>query len=516
MNAVGYIRISVADQSRYSLDYQEKAVKDYCELHKLQLVNIFKDDGESSYTFDRPDFKALEKFIKQSKNIQYLIIFDHDRFSRNLAEALIKIKELKDKLGITVLATTDAFNTDYSDPSAFLMRAFKYMMAESELHRIRQRTKTGLTQAALQGRHVNRAPYGYTNAKDDTGRSLIVIDDEKAIHVRAIYREFLLGNAAQQIRKLVTQLGYKQNGTSAIQRILSNCVYAGLIKIPGKKEYHKGLHDAIISEKDFWLAQQKLSGKTINVQAREEVPLRGVLRCFCGRLVTAGNSKSKTGAYHWYYLCKTHRNNLSAKKLHAQLNQILDALSFDQESLQWFKEKLSERIGQHILERSSNISKLQKELKQIKLKISSTEEKYLLHPELSEKTYVKVMSELKSHEQKIYQDLQEANTSTDIYWDRLNALLPKLADLRHSFEMMPLNKKQEFLKLGFDQQLYHDGKTYRTPYIHDLFATKELILKEKGLLVKDSPVPVLGETPIRRKNGNPVELLEQLAKIFAA
>ena len=112
------------------------------------MLSVFTDDGESSYTFDRPDWKALELFLKQNKNVQYLIIFDHDRFSRNLAEALIKIKELHDKFKISVLATTDAFDTDFSDPSTFILRAFKYMMAESELHRIRQRTKTGLLQAA--------------------------------------------------------------------------------------------------------------------------------------------------------------------------------------------------------------------------------------------------------------------------------------------------------------------------------------------------------------------------------
>ena len=112
------------------------------------------------------------------------------------------------------------------------------------------------------------------------------------------------------------------------------------------------------------------------------------------------------------------------------------------------------------------------------------------------------MSELKSHEQKVYKDLQDVNTSADIYWERLNAILPKLASLKDSYENMPLNKNQEFLKLGFDQQLYHDGKTYRTPFIHELFASKALILKEKGLLIKDSPIHVLGETPIRSEIGS--------------
>jgi hypothetical protein len=40
-------------------------------------------------------------------------------------------------------------------------------------------------------------------------------------------------------------------------------------------------------------------------------------------------------------------------------------ISFDAETIQWFREKLSAKIGEHMLERSGNITKLEKELSQI-------------------------------------------------------------------------------------------------------------------------------------------------------
>lgn len=64
MNAIGYMRISVRDQSRYSLEYQERSIREYCSRNNLNLTELFKDNGESSYTFDRPDYKAVETFIK--------------------------------------------------------------------------------------------------------------------------------------------------------------------------------------------------------------------------------------------------------------------------------------------------------------------------------------------------------------------------------------------------------------------------------------------------------------------
>lgn len=96
MNAIGYVRISTKDQSKYSLDAQSDAIREYCSRNDLGLLNIFRDNGECSDTFDRADFLALEDFIKKHKgSVRYLIIMDHDRFSRDLAEALLKISSSK-------------------------------------------------------------------------------------------------------------------------------------------------------------------------------------------------------------------------------------------------------------------------------------------------------------------------------------------------------------------------------------------------------------------------------------
>src|ERR1700752_339032 len=107
MDAIGYIRISKKDQSVHSKDYQRKNIQEYCEYNHIVLGSIFEDDGASSYTFDRPDYKALEDFIKAHKNkVKYLIVLDHDRFSRNLPEALQKIEQLEKKYGLKVIATS--------------------------------------------------------------------------------------------------------------------------------------------------------------------------------------------------------------------------------------------------------------------------------------------------------------------------------------------------------------------------------------------------------------------------
>lgn len=519
MNACGYIRISTKDQSVYSLEYQERAIRQYCTTNNLNLLAVFKDDGESSYTFDRPDWLALESFIKSNKSVEYLVVLDHDRFSRNLAEALMKIKELHDKFSIKVLATTDSFETDFSDPSTFLMRAFKLMMAEGELWRIRQRTKAGMLQAALNGRHANVAPFGYKNARDESGKPILIMDDEKAYIVRMIFKEYLHGTGIEEIRRMVTPLGFTRRGSSAIQEILSNPVYAGMVKIPPHKgnlaTIGKGIHRAIISEGEYWQAQPRLQGKRINTQIKDEVPLRGVLRCpECGQLMTAGNSKGRK-KYYWYYLCNTHKKNFPASLLHGQLNEILDLFSYSAPVLEWFKEKLSEEISNHLGSRGELLASTTKAIRNNRDKVEAAEEKYLTG-EVSKTVYNKVISRLRSEGVELERRLSDLQGDQQGYWDRLTRLLPKLHDIRGTYDELPLVQKQQFLSLVFDNSVSHDGKSYRTAYLDPTFSHNELILKEKGLLIIDPKLWNLIETPNRAPDRNPIESLIRLSDLLAA
>lgn len=337
-------------------------------------------------------------------------------------------------------------------------------------------------------------------ARDAEGKPIILVDEEKALIIRRIFAEYIRGASIVDIRKTVAPLGYKPKGRSTIQNMLGNPVYAGLLKTRGSNKLVKGIHDSIVSEHDFWLIQERLHGKKIVSQKREEVPLRGVLRCFCGKLVTAGNSKNARGKYYWYYLCSEHKNNLSAVKLHEKFNTLLDNLSMNDDDINRIKEILSAQLGKHINERGQKLSKLQKDLKLIQGKITSAEEKFLLKPDISKKTYEKVMAELRLEESKLYKEIAEVNTNVEVYYQRLNELLPKIGDLKTAFNAMDLTKQQQFINVVFDNSLYYANESYRTPKLLELFSHKELELKEKGLLFVEQPSVNLGETPLRSEN----------------
>lgn len=504
--AIGYKRISIKDQSRYSLEYQDTAITKFCEDNNLNLVGIFTDDGKSSYTFDRPDWLALEKYIKSNRSVRYLVVFDYDRFSRNLAEALMKIQQLESKYSIKVLATTESFDTDFTDPTAFMTRAFKLMMAENELWSIRKRTKAGIYQATSKGRYINRAPWGFINSNDSEGKKIIIPDENKAMVVRLIFREYVRGRTMEDIRHTASEIGFTLKGNSAIRNILINPVYAGLIKVSSFKGHPehlvKGIHQPIISEADYWAAQHRLEGKTITRQISDEVPLRGVLRCDkCHQVMTAGKSKGKLKHY-WYYVCHKCKVNLSANLLHDQLYDILDLLSLPQDKLKWFERKLTDEIVNSVSSQSSEIGRVSKSLRQVERQIATLEKKYLMTPDISIGSYKNAIAELNEQQQIYQRELLALDTNQDVYYERLKFILPKLHDLRQAFENLTLASKQQFVNMVFNYSLSHNGERYRTPNVNEFFEHNALAIKENGLVEITESVFILGDTPVRSEIGS--------------
>ncbi len=199
---------------------------------------------------------------------------------------------------------------------------------------IRKRATQGIRNAKEKGRYLGRAPYGYKNVIDDTKRNLIEINPSQAVIVEKIFRDYITGLPAYIIYKNVRALGFNHTGKMAIQDILQNCVYAGLIKVPAYRDlpgkYVKGLHEPIISDAEFWLVQNMFNSakRRTRVQPAEDFPLRGVLKCWCGKSMTAGWTKGRR-QYYLYYRCTEHTSyNLKGEMLHEHFAKVLKALSF--------------------------------------------------------------------------------------------------------------------------------------------------------------------------------------------
>ena len=518
MNAIGYVRLSVRDQSRYSLEYQEQAIRDYCHRNTIVLSTVFTDNGESSYTFDRPDYKAVEAFIKKHKGKnQYFIIMDHDRFSRNLSEALAKITELEIKYGIKVLATHEPVDLDPTDPNVFMQRAFRYLLANEELLRIRKRTRQGMRHAQESGRFVNRAPFGYINAKDEFNKSILLIDEPKAEIIQKIYRDYLAGTPVHVIYKDVCKLGFTVKGNSAITKVLSNCLYTGKVRVVSDRthpeRYVTGLHMPIISESDFWLAQEKLGNKRPSkAQASEKFPLRGILKCECGLHMTAGFSKGKRN-YYLYYRCIKHTNiNLPGTELHEQFRVLLKALSFSTEQVEYSAATVKTMLKTALQDRTTQLQSKTRQLEMINRKIEELEGRFF-NKEIELDTYKRWYAKYSFEKGHIIDELSKLNADNKSVWDRLQNLLPKLTSLSEIYDRTSIKYKHQLIRAVFKHPITYSNGTFRTPSISELFAHNYLAIKEKGLLLVEQPSVFSGQIPFCSPEGNrtPVKVQRKTA-----
>ena len=421
-----------------------------------------------------------------------------------------------------MLTLSDAISTDTKDLGFQLMRTVQLLMSNNERNRIQDRIKDGMYRSNASGRFIGRAPVGYKNSTGEDGKPIIIIDKEKAPYIKKVFRLFIEGMNVFEIRKAVPQLKIK--GNSTIQYILQNPVYAGLIHLPAYKGKPSmevtALHEPIISKYDYYSAQSKFNHKGITIQPSEEVWLRGVLHCKCGRRMTAGNSRGKLGKLYWYYKCPEHKKNYSAVKLHEQFKEILIVLSIGEKTLNYIQAKLVEAITGHQNKKGGNVMRLKLDLSKQQKKIEETQTRYLLNPDIDATVYSKVITDLKAREMELEAELIKANTTTDVLFSMLNELLPRFKNLPEEFDNMHLHQKQLFIKTVFSYPLsYFDG-IYTTPNIQGIFADKALVLKEKNLLkiqqVNEEIGQVLQGTPNRSHRQPLYDDLEIYLKIFVA
>lgn len=511
MKAISYIRISNRDQSNFSISGQQEYIRLYCERKGITLINSFLDNGQSAKNFDRADWKKLEQFVKENHSqIDHLIVVKYDRFSRNVSEGLAMIDKLEKKYSITILSVFEEIAISPDSPFFFKMRTDMLVQAEFELRVIRDRTQFGIRQAKREGRYVNRAPYGYLNARDDKNKPILKIDPDRAAIVRRVFDLFLETNSIQKTHKEVRKLGYKQGSNSAITRILKNPAYVGLLKLDG--QLVKGAHDPIIPMPVFNHVQQYFRRSTsVRVLINDEVPLRGVLRCECGRLLTAGKSKGKTKHY-WYYKCKAHLEiNFSASQVHEKFRELLFDISLTEQAI----EKIRLRSEQIIKERLSNQQKsvpgIRRQIAETEKKVLMLEEKFILG-QIEFSVYSSWNAAYHTELNSLKNNLRAASEVGVNIWTRHRAV-KELTSLVAFYDRADTLSKQRLVNLVFNRGLSYRLNSFITANILEIFKPNVLKANKKGLLLISNPEDDSEESTICSGNGSIVELFNLLEAV---
>lgn len=314
--AVIYLRVSTAKQSEkaddpegYSLPAQREACHRKAAELGAEVVDEYRDQGESAKTVDRSDFQRMLTRVRTKQDIDYVILDKIDRFARNRRDDANTLFELR-RAGAQLISVKE--NID-DTPGGQLLHAIMAGIAEFYSKNLAAEALKGMTQKAKVGGTPGRTPIGYLNTRrriDGREVRIIVVDPDRASLIQWAFEAYATGEYT--IRSLTTALaekglralphGKKVPGPiqpSHVHHLLSNRYYLGQVTFRGVE--YDGTHQPLVSKSLFDRVQAVLKAhdRAGEKQRIHNHYLKGSIFCAgCGSRLCFTQAK---GTYEYFY-----------------------------------------------------------------------------------------------------------------------------------------------------------------------------------------------------------------------
>lgn len=305
--AVAYIRVSSQRQvdEGGSLDSQTRQIEQYVRGQRYTLARLFREEGESAKTDQRPRLQEMLLYCLDPKNqVRVVIVPKIDRLARNVGD-YTNLKIQLTRMGVRLESLGERIE---DTPVGRFTETILASVAQFDNEIRAERSKGGMVEAVKQGRWMWKAPFGYRNIRHQ-GRGTIEPDPDKS---RLVIEAF---NRVAQFDTDNARLWLKEQGVglsrSAFYRMIARPVYVGQIHAFGQVYEAAPPFVPLVSEKLFRLAQAGLQRKSRdkNRRDREDFALRGTLRCSCGKLFTAHYANGRADRYAYYRCMSCSRSN---------------------------------------------------------------------------------------------------------------------------------------------------------------------------------------------------------------
>lgn len=380
-----YIRVSTDEQAEkgYSQKHQDEKLRQHCAYHNIEIAGVYWEDY-SGKTFDRPEFNSFLQHVKKNRKSADLLLFlKWDRFSRNVAESYAMIYQLN-KLGIEPQAIEQPL--DMTIPESKIMLAIYLAAPEVENDRRALNVIAGMRKAMKEGRHVNKAPKGYKNVRDENNHPIIQPGKDARV-IKWVFEEVTRATYnVMDIWKMAKEKGLNV-GKSQMWNMLRNPFYCGKLYVPPYKNEEamliKGIHEPLVSEELFDDVQDILNGrkrKALNHKhgSKEEFPLRGNLLCKqCGRLLTASTSKGNGGLYQYYHCTNRCKERFHSDEVNKLFQQELEKDQANKNSIDYNRAVLKHFLNIDSGDKTKKTEQLQGEINRNKERISVARQKVL-------------------------------------------------------------------------------------------------------------------------------------------
>ncbi len=456
-----YIRVSTDEQADkgYSQRNQDEQLRKHCDHHNIAIAGVYWEDY-SGKTFDRPEFNAFLQHIKKNRNSAELLLFlKWDRFSRNVAESYATIHQLR-KLGIEPQAIEQPL--DMSIPESKIMLAIYLAAPEVENDRRALNVIAGMRKAMKEGRHVNMAPKGYRNSRDEYNNKIISPGKDAEV-VSWVFQEVVREvHNIMDIWRMAKGKGLKVS-KSQIWNMIRNPIYCGKIYVPTYKKEEamivQGKHQPLISEALFNEVQDVLNGRKRKPQGRrygmkDEYTLRGSLICQqCGRILTGSSARGNGGLYFYYHCVKGCKERAKAEDVNDLFLKELKTINcqINQNTIDYQRAILHHHLNIEPQDKTKRIDQLKAAIEKNEQSLKNARKK-LFDGEIEVADLNEAKSIYQPEINRLQQELIKLNSIDNTLTDQVETCLQLVTDLPNFYKNGDLLLKQQLIGLIYPEK----------------------------------------------------------------
>lgn len=502
MRIAVYCRVSSEDQQeRGTIENQIEFAQKYCDLHQLNVVAWYKDDGVTGTLplEDRPLGAELMADAKARK-FDLLLMYKIDRLGRTARVILNAVYDLEQH-GVKIRSMTEPFDT--GDPSGRFLLTILAGVADIERENTLARLWHGANRAAKAGKWLGGiVPYGYLIndegyleinnnplpgfdlAEPDVVRLIFRLIAEKGMStIKASDYLNALGvppHYQKDNRKL--RRGKREVSTAgiwrpnAVGRIIKNTTYKGIHYYGKRSNKQREVIErevpAIVPVEVWEKAQQVLKNNQIisRRNSKHQYLLRGLIKCGeCGLTYHGTYFSAPAGKPKHYYICggKTaYRGPLDGKCKSKNIpRDWIDTLVW--ETCVNFINNPGEAIEElrgNMEQKKSQKKSLQSELKLLNrsLEFKESEKQSIL--DLYRKKIIAIgdvteqLTKIEQETAKLKERLQELEKQFQdelSYSDQFESAEELLANLREKINDPPFEIRQQVVNILVDKVVVH-------------------------------------------------------------
>ena len=264
-------------------------MKKYAREHGITDYKIYKDDGYSGTSFNRPGFQKMLSDIENGF-VTMVVVKDMSRFGRNYLEVGLYTEIRFPELGVRFIAVNDGVDSDNPFDNDFT--PFRNIINEWYAKDTSKKIRAVFRAKGMSGKRLSsNTPYGYL--RDSEGN--LSIDTETAPVVRLIFQLAAEGNGPGKIARRLREMEIVTPGTLEFERT-------------GRKKRYDPEHPCHWNSSTIVniLENRDYLGHTVNFKTTKlsykskktiENPLDAALDCFENTheaLVSAGNLGNRT------------------------------------------------------------------------------------------------------------------------------------------------------------------------------------------------------------------------------